>query len=243
MRNAICVSILGCNEIVREGLKRILIDQEFNVYQAVADPAQLKTFDVEASENHLIIIDVSNVSEAAANCVELRQRYPSAHIVLMVDDYSLEDVALAFGAGVDGYLVKAISCEPLGGALRLIAMGEKVYPAQMAEALADHCWKSTGMNWKRRTADLNLSCREIEILRCLVDGQANKVISRRLNITEATVKVHIKAILRKLRVVNRTQAAIWAVTRGLDRDEPAEPAMRFAGPEQKPMPLQVAMSH
>jgi two-component system nitrate/nitrite response regulator NarL len=50
-----------------------------------------------------------------------------------------------------------------------------------------------------------------------VDGDANKVISRRLNITEATVKVHIKAILRKLRVANRTQAAIWAVMRGLNQ--------------------------
>lgn len=243
MRNTISVSILGSNEIVREGLKRILTDQEFNVCQAVADPAQLKTMNVDVDEDHLIIMDVGNVGEAAASCADIHQRNPSAHIVLMVDDYSLEDVVTAFAAGVDGYIVKAISCAPLGGALRLIAMGEKVYPAQVAEALVDHSWKSTGLNWKRRTADLNLSGREIEILRCLVDGQANKVISRRLSITEATVKVHIKAILRKLRVVNRTQAAIWAVTRGLDRDDAAEPVPRLAALEQRSMPLQAAMSH
>ena len=61
----------------------------------------------------------------------------------------------------------------------------------------------------------NLSDRETEILRQLVLGEANKVISRHLSISEATVKVHIKAILRKLRVLNRTQAAIWAINHGI----------------------------
>ena len=63
--------------------------------------------------------------------------------------------------------------------------------------------------------DVNLSVREVETLRSLVRGEPNKIISRRLGITEATVKVHVKAILRKLKVVNRTQAAIWGVSRGL----------------------------
>ena len=72
-------------------------------------------------------------------------------------------------------------------------------------------------------ADVNLSEREIEILRCLILGYANKVISRRLDISEATVKVHVKAILRKLRVSNRTQAAIWAVKRGLEAHLAAQP--------------------
>jgi two-component system nitrate/nitrite response regulator NarL len=71
---------------------------------------------------------------------------------------------------------------------------------------------------------VNLSDREIEILKCLVAGEANKVISRRLLITEATVKVHIKAILRKLHAINRTQAAIWAVVRGLNRIAVVPPA-------------------
>ena len=56
-----------------------------------------------------------------------------------------------------------------------------------------------------------LSAREKCILRCLLDGDANKVIARKFDIAEATVKVHVKAILRKIRVQNRTQAAIWAM--------------------------------
>lgn len=60
-------------------------------------------------------------------------------------------------------------------------------------------------------------------LQCLVEGDANKVISRRLHIANATVKVHIKAILRKLRVKNRTQAAIWANSRGVNVAPQPEP--------------------
>ncbi|TPG21598.1 DNA-binding response regulator [Sphingomonas koreensis] len=63
-----------------------------------------------------------------------------------------------------------------------------------------------------------LSDREIEILRCLVIGYPNKLISRRLDISEATVKVHVKAVLRKLKVQNRTQAAIYALHHGLSGD-------------------------
>ena len=60
-----------------------------------------------------------------------------------------------------------------------------------------------------------LSAREKCILRCLLNGDANKVIARKVDIAEATVKVHVKAILRKIRVQNRTQAAIWAMNCGL----------------------------
>ncbi len=58
-----------------------------------------------------------------------------------------------------------------------------------------------------------LSAREAEILGCLTKGEANKVIARRLDITEATIKVHVKAILRKIGATNRTQAAMWASQR------------------------------
>src|SRR3546814_7849826 len=97
----------------------------------------------------------------------------------MADDYSIESVALAFSAGVDGYLVKAISCEPLGGALRLIALGEKVMPSQIIDTLTDPIWRSAPGDWESGRIELNLSDREIEILRCLISGDANKIIARR----------------------------------------------------------------
>lgn len=237
MMDEIFVSIISKNEIVREGLRRILVDQEFVVCQAVNDIGELETSHRSMSDS-LVIVDANSFSEGVSTCRQLREKFPASRIVLMADDYSIENVGLAFGAGVDGYLVKAISCEPLGGALRLISMGEKVFPSQIAESLLDPTWRSAFSSWGTDTDDLNLSGREVEILRCLVSGEANKVISRRLHITEATVKVHIKAILRKLRVTNRTQAAIWAVTRGLNHDTPIGNSPFSESRERKP--LQVA---
>jgi two-component system nitrate/nitrite response regulator NarL len=165
----------------------------------------------------------------------LHERFPTCHLVLMMDQYHIEEVAQAFASGtIDGYLVKAISCAPLAGALRLIAMGEKVLPSEVAESLTHSIPQIAWSGHETGVTGVPLSNREIEILRCLLDGDPNKVISRRLGIADATVKVHIKAILRKLRVQNRTQAAIWAASRGLTlspTEAPASPAATNAQTE------------
>src|SRR3546814_12834374 len=80
----------------------------------------------------------------------------------MADEFQVEDVANAFGAGVDGYLVKAISCEPLGSALRLVAHGEKVIPSQIVEALADPVWRNGARALDTGKLDLHLSDRSEE---------------------------------------------------------------------------------
>ena len=169
--------------------------------------------------------------------------FPACRIVLMMDQYRIEDVARAFTSGaVDGYLVKAISCAPLAGALRLIAMGEKVLPSEVAESLTHSIPQIMWSGQETGISGLPLSNREVEILRCLLDGDPNKVISRRLGIADATVKVHIKAILRKLRVQNRTQAAIWAANRGLTLSSAKAPPELVAAPAQTEAPMPVARS-
>lgn len=221
MRENIQISILGRNEIVREGLRRILTEQSFNVQSVVPDPDELKHENTNSDDRCLFIVDSASDTDGLDACRKLRERFPDGRVVLMADDYKLDTIARAFDAGAHGYLVKAISCEPLAGALELVALGEKVVPTQIVESLAHLRWRPQSGDWESSKAAANLSDREIEILQCLVHGEANKIIARRLDITEATVKVHIKAILRKLHVLNRTQAAIWAVLRGLSDEEPA----------------------
>lgn len=208
------IIIVSKNEILREGLRRILADQGFAVDLTASRMAELSSAITSGS---LLLIDVVVFEEGLQTCQALRERFPHQKIVLMTDEYSVENVTRAFSTGaIDGYIVKAMSCEPLAGALRLISLGEKIIPSQIVDSLSGAFSRSTAPNWQARCAGANLSVREVEILRCLVDGDPNKVISRRLSITDATVKVHIKAILRKLHVKNRTQAAIWAVERGLN---------------------------
>jgi two-component system nitrate/nitrite response regulator NarL len=135
---------------------------------------------------------------------------------VLSDQFDLDEVVEAFKFGVDGYIVKEISCEALMKSLRLVAMGEKVMPSQLAQHLSGMEERSQAPQLARNP-DVSriLSDREITTLRYLLVGHANKVIARRLEISEATVKVYVKAILRKLRVSNRTQAAIWAFNNGV----------------------------
>lgn len=222
------ISLLGRNEIVREGLRRILTEEHFQVTSSVEEFGQLAapTDDQRGAQSHIILIDNGPDQFGLENCRKLQQRFPGAHLVLLADEFEYEEVAEAFRCGVDGYIVKEISCEPLISSLHLVAMGEKVMPSQLAGTLANGSGTPRPRNWRESIADVNLSDREVEILRCLILGYANKVISRRLDISEATVKVHVKAILRKLRVSNRTQAAIWAVKRGLESHLAAQPKDR-----------------
>ncbi len=226
MTEKIDVSLLSRNEIAREGLRRILLSDQFDVRSTATDAASLQGPAHSASNQrpHIIIIDDAPGSDPIGSCRELSERYPNARLVLLADDYEFDEVALAFGCGIDGYIVKEISCEPLIESLKLVALGEKVLPSQLARNLSFVSAGSSGEDWHESVAAAGLSDREVEILRCLTLGLANKVVSRRLNISEATVKVHVKAILRKLRVANRTQAAIWAIKHGFERIPPANAA-------------------
>ena len=229
MDGKIEVSLFGRNEIAREGLRRILISEDFTVISSTVDPASLNLSDEPSSEHqaHIIIVDENPAEGAIDQCRQLSERFPHARLVLLADDYEFDDVAHAFGSGVDGYIVKEISCEPLIESLKLVALGEKVLPSQLAQNLGGVYPKFEPSTQADNTSAACLSDRETEILRCLTVGMANKVMSRRLNISEATVKVHVKAILRKLRLSNRTQAAIWAIKHGLEpQDAPVDDSSR-----------------
>jgi two-component system nitrate/nitrite response regulator NarL len=92
--------------------------------------------------------------------------------------------------------------------LRLICSGERVFPRKLAAAGNS---PTPLPNIEARSDGVRLSPREKEVLLHLTDGHSNKAIARHLNMAEATVKVHIKNLLREINVSNRTQAAIWAL--------------------------------
>jgi two-component system nitrate/nitrite response regulator NarL len=134
-------------------------------------------------------------------------------------------------AGAVACLPRSVTIETLLCALELAVRGEVVFPASVARAILSCAQPEqepqpiltdvSGDNGNSNNAVFSmsaermgrLSSREIEILKRLVAGDSNKQISRQLDISETTVKVHVKAILRKVRVRNRTQAAIWGIAR------------------------------
>jgi two-component system nitrate/nitrite response regulator NarL len=129
--------------------------------------------------------------------------------VVLASDMTVEALREAMSAGADGFLMKEVSPEALLQSLELVMLGEKVFPTNLAAMLLDLTSAPTPLNSIR-----GLSSREREILQLLMTGASNKLIAIRLGIAEATVKVHLKTLLRKIDVNNRTQAAIWAMNNG-----------------------------
>jgi two-component system, NarL family, nitrate/nitrite response regulator NarL len=216
MDNYCKITLFAKIEVVREGLRRILEEDNFEVVGSASTLSELERFREHDAERHIILCDISSCPEAISVARGLRTRFENSRIVFMADEVGIESVSAAFGEGIDGYVIRSISCDPLKNVLRLVAAGEKAFPSQLVSSLNTNVWKLPPDKWDME--DLNLSDREMQILCCLVSGDANKVIARQLLITEATVKAHVKTVLRKLRVTNRTQAAIWAFTRGLGQD-------------------------
>lgn len=246
MVNRTNVALLSKNGIFREGLRHILPDGEFDIICSVDNPRQLTSSiqTCDASVNTIIMMDDALSVEGLCSCEDVKTLLPDVKLVILADHFDFDTVVQAFRHGVDGYVIKEISSEPLIGTMRLIAAGEKVLPSEMAASLGERPYP---VGWSINLSDVNLTEREVEVLQLLISGAANKVIGRRLGICEATVKVHVKATLRKLHVSNRTQAAIWAVQRGLvayDEQNATiiinEPSHRMTLPSHAPADLMAA---
>ena len=164
----------------------------------------------------MVILDIGDDHNLSAEIEVCKRAMPDAKIVILSNDFDFDLMFEAFKAGSDAYMVKRIDCEALIGSLRLVKLGEKVMPSELAKGFPARWTGRLLPSMPERDAIALLSEREIETLRYLILGSPNKVIAGRLDISEATVKVHVKAILRKLGAQNRTQAAIWAVNNGIE---------------------------
>jgi DNA-binding NarL/FixJ family response regulator len=141
-----------------------------------------------------------NGSEAAR---AIRTEFPAARILALSIYSGDEDIRRAFVAGVQGYLKKDVGHDELIRAIRAVYAGHKYFPPLIRASLAV---QSPGPD---------LSSRELEVLRLVVAGQSNKQIAYTLRITGHTVKNHVKSILGKLDVSDRTQATTAAIQRGI----------------------------
>jgi two-component system nitrate/nitrite response regulator NarL len=131
-------------------------------------------------------------------------------IILTVSD-SEEDVVTALRLGADGYLLKDMEPEEVLHSLKTAAQSRIALGERVAAILADTLRHETQ---PRPVDSVKLTEREREILALIAAGCSNKLIARKLKITEGTVKVHVKHLLRKLDLASRVEAAVWAVKHG-----------------------------
>jgi two-component system, NarL family, nitrate/nitrite response regulator NarL len=218
---AVSTALICDNFLLRSGLQTILRGTSFAPVEAASATGQ-RGLQHLASKPALILIDASQNSGHMLEVIkQAKEHFPQARIVALADQFDLGFVRSGLAAGVDGFCLAASAPDVLVKSLELVMLGETVLPFEVVRSFLG------GASQKReqplqssmaepKQSDLNackLSAREREILGCLTQGEPNKVIARKLDITEATIKVHVKAILRKIGASNRTQAAMWASQR------------------------------
>jgi len=163
----------------------------------------------------LVLMDPHWQDSAGPPAALRRLRAVAAESSLVVLSNSLEpaDLRASLAVQAAGHLSKRMDPTALCRALRLIRLGQAVYPPGLAR-LPDP-GTDRGETATPDAPAGELSSREIQILGCLLAGLSNKAIARRLAITESTVKMHFKNVLRKIQAANRTQAAVWALEHGI----------------------------
>jgi two-component system nitrate/nitrite response regulator NarL len=212
-------TVLVCdNALLRIGLQGILRETPFA--PAVATSIfNLAVVQDMPSEPALVLIEASqNISCLLEVVRQVREQAPQACIVALADRFDLDLVRLGHEAGVNGFCSAVSAPAVLTTSLELVMLGESVLPFEVVRSIMDEAPQTQEPSLQSKSIEpslsgattCKLSAREAQILGCLKEGAPNKLIARKLDITEATIKVHIKAILRKIGVANRTQAAMWA---------------------------------
>jgi two-component system NarL family response regulator len=190
------IARVGVSTIVNLQSDMIVIAEAANGQQAV-ELYRKHQPDVTLLDLRMPIL--SGLEAAAA----IRREYPKARFIALTTYGGDEDIRRALQAGVQAYLMKDILHDELLKAIRAVHAGQTYLPATVAAALAAQIPRP------------DLSARELQVLELIVAGLANKQIAYTLNIAEYTVKNHVKSILDKLDVQDRTQAATAAIQRGI----------------------------
>lgn len=140
----------------------------------------------------------------------LRKHVPSLRVVMLTTSSNEADLVEALRSGARGYLLKDMEPDELVVALREILAGKTVVAPELAPVLARVVQGGDSRSTEDKATNpfIDLTPREYEILTLLAEGQSNKVIARNLGISDGTVKLHVKAILRKLNVSSRITAAV-----------------------------------
>ncbi len=212
------ILLIDANKLFREGLKRLLETSSF-VITSEADTLQEGIVRMESGGGAKVaLVEFDAGSDDVSLLHQMREKFPELKlVVLAATTRNIHHLARCFEAGADAYLLKNISPDALKQSLKLVLLGEKVFPTRLAALLVSG--QVDTQKPATASADLEgLSEREVQILRCLLNGHPNKVIAKKLSITEATVKVHLKGVLKKINAANRTQAAIWALNNGLSSE-------------------------
>jgi DNA-binding NarL/FixJ family response regulator len=208
------VAIVDDHELVRAGLSELLGSAgDIEVVATAADGADALAA-VARGEPDVVLMDLSMPGMGGIEATRgIAAAHPEVRIVALTSFSDSPQVLGALDAGAIGFLLKDASPDELRDAVRAAARGESPLSPKAAGALV--ATRGEGV----RAVDL--SDREREVLGLVAEGLANKLIARRLEISEKTVKAHLTSVFQQIGVTDRTQAALWARENGLGDDRSA----------------------
>jgi DNA-binding NarL/FixJ family response regulator len=190
--------------MLREGLAAVLGTETDMVLVAEASDGREA---VERFREHVPDITLMDLQMPVMNGVDailaIRQEFPDAKIIVLTTYSGDAQAVRALKAGASGYLLKNMVRKELVQTIRSVHSGKKRIPPEIAIEIAEH------------HVDDQLTEREIDVLREVAAGNANKIVAQHLNVSEQTVKAHMKSILSKLGANDRTHAVTIALKRGI----------------------------
>jgi two-component system nitrate/nitrite response regulator NarL len=225
-RRAIATVLIGPSTLFREGLARILVPPNFRIIASQSSANDLHPSSLAHYQSSLLVIEASDVPASEIAYIKLfNAQNPHGRIAVLGNRWRVSDIVAAFEVGANVYFAHVTASDEFLKAIELIMLGQTILPPELLSYVRSGEYGDKrnrsgdtphfvpgyelGSTDKRLTS---LSARERGVLRGIVQGASNKMIAREIDISEGTVKVHVKAILRKIGVSNRTQAAIWAMT-------------------------------
>jgi two-component system, NarL family, nitrate/nitrite response regulator NarL len=235
MGSGLATIVVESRLLVREALKSLMAKNSYRVVCDIGSTAEIDGVSALSEEPKLVVLGAQSPDNALSEAVRARKLWPDSKIILLYEYLSPTDFQKLLTSEINGCVPLFASPDALISALdmivtrdvRVMVVGDAKCPGiklQSDGAEHEDVSVSVGalpqrpMNVPPLRNHPGLSEREAQILDGLVKGHANKVIARTCDIAEATVKVHMKGILRKIRVDNRTQAAIWAMKNGYAAD-------------------------
>ena len=209
-RNSLRVLIVDDHTLFRSGLGELLERRGIEVCAAVGDGEEGCRLAVEL-EPDVVLLDLRMPELDGLSVLErLAALGLDCAVVMLTTSSDERDLVTSLRSGARGYLLKDMEPDQLVEALAAVVEGETVVAPEMTSVLAKVV-KGGELESGRPDRFSALTPREFEILRHLAEGQSNKEIARDLGITDGTVKLHVRSILRKLAVRSRVEAAVIAV--------------------------------
>jgi NarL family two-component system response regulator LiaR len=217
----ITILIADDHQLFREGLARVLNDMpELTVVATASNGEEAMSRAAETRPN-VILMDLNMPGVDGVEAAHrLRITQPQSHILMLTVSEQEQHLFAAIRAGARGYLLKSMASDDLVDAIRRANAGEAIVAPVMATKLLDEFAALSAATQWRESGGEDLSQRERDVLRFVAQGLSNKEIGAALSLSPHTIKAHLRSILDKLQLRNRTEVAAWAARHDPPKNPP-----------------------